>query len=78
MEISDAIRQVEEIQNLEDRWFAKDGGVKIQTPALLSRLQKVTGNSSGLSPDTRLEVKKQLAFDIDFNQAIKAPNKLQY
>lgn len=64
METSDAVRQVEEILNLQDRWFAKDGGVTIQTPALLSRLQKVTGNVNDL-PNKRLEVKKQLTFDID-------------
>ncbi|KAL3929310.1 MAG: hypothetical protein SGBAC_012269 [Bacillariaceae sp.] len=65
METSDAIRQVEEILNLQDRWFAKDGGVTIQTPALFSRLQKVAGNASNMSSNKRLEVKKQLALDID-------------
>ena len=66
MNISDAVRQVEEILNLQDRWFAKDGGVTVQTPALFSRLQKVTGsNGSNQKSNKRLEVKKQLAFDID-------------
>lgn len=63
MNISDAVRQVEEILNLQDRWFAKDGGVTVQTPALFSRLQKVTGSNQ--KSNKRLEVKKQLAFDID-------------
>ncbi|CAJ1953950.1 unnamed protein product [Cylindrotheca closterium] len=65
METADAVRQVEEILNLQDRWFAKDGGVTIQTPALFSRLQKVAGNASNMSSNKRLEVKKQLALDID-------------
>eukprot|EP00980_Cylindrotheca_fusiformis_P013860 scaffold3596_cov126-Cylindrotheca_fusiformis.AAC.18 len=64
MEISDAIRQVEEIENLQDRWFARDGAVTIQTPALLSRLQNSTLDPSSTS-SSRVEVKKQLAFHID-------------
>jgi hypothetical protein len=63
METTDALRQVEEILNLQDQWFAKDGAVTINTPALFSRLQQLTGNPS--SAKRVVEVKKQLAFDID-------------
>lgn len=63
MDVSDAIRQVQEISNLQDQWFAKDGAITIKTPALFSRLQTLDTLSSITSKV--VEVKKQLAFDID-------------
>ena len=73
MEFTDASRQVDEIINLQDQWFAKDGAVKIKTPALFSRLQKMLSQSNGNSG--RLEVKKCLAFEIDCS--ILYPDHLQ-
>jgi hypothetical protein len=63
MELSNAKRQVDEILNLQDMWFAKDGGIEIKTPALFDRLQKLVGYHAPSSPG-RLEVKKQLALEI--------------
>lgn len=61
MEASDAARQVDELINLQEQWFAKDGGLQIKTPALFSRLQKSVGSSS----NGTLSVRKKLLFEID-------------
>ena len=59
MEASDALRQVNELLTLQDQWWYSSS-VKINTPALFSRLQRLPSTATGL-----LEVKKQLSFSID-------------
>jgi len=59
MDVSNAIRQVEELLTLQESWFGNDGAIEIKTPTLFSRLQRIGHNTTG-----RLEVKKSLTFDI--------------
>ena len=70
MEVSDAIRQVEELltlqENLEDDSHVSSmisgATIEIKTPQLFQRLQRIGPNSKG-----KLELKKKLAFDIHWN-----------
>ena len=69
MDVSNAIRQVEELLTLQESWYGNDGAIEIKTPALFSRLQRIGLNTSGL-----LEVKKTVSFDI--RCSILYPNEL--
>jgi len=57
MDVSNALRQVEEILNFKDQWYGD--AIEIKTPALLSRLQRVRPSAKN-----QLEVKKCLAFHV--------------
>ena len=70
MEVADAVRQVEELLTLQDNLGKK--AIDITTPALFTRLQRIGPNSSS---SRKLDVKKQLAFDIIFSQIY--PNELK-
>ncbi len=59
MEVSNAVRQVDEILNLQDQWYSD--AIDIKTPALFSRLQKI---SRGYGSGGILQVKKCLSFDL--------------
>jgi hypothetical protein len=59
MESSNAERQVEELLNLQEKWYSD--AIQIKTPALFDRLKRV-GKTKGI-----LEVKKCLAFEISCN-----------
>ncbi len=62
MEVSNAVRQVDEILNLQDQWYSD--AIAIKTPALLSRLQKISASAGGTGSSGILQVKKCLAFDL--------------
>lgn len=57
MDVSNALRQVEEIFTFKDQWYGD--AIEIKTPALLSRLQRVRPSAKN-----QLEVKKCLAFHV--------------
>lgn len=59
MEASNALRQVDELLTLRDQWWYASS-VKIHTPALFSRLQRLPSSTTGV-----LDVKKCLTFSID-------------
>jgi hypothetical protein len=85
MDVSNAVRQVEELLTQQETWYGCDGAIKIKTPALFSRLQRIgqpssnssnsnNSNYSNYSNYRLLEVKKTLAFDIKCS--ILHPNEL--
>lgn len=67
MDVSNALRQVEEVLTLQDRWF--NDAIEIQTPALFDRLKRVRPSAKG-----NLEVKKCLSIHISC--AILHPDEL--
>jgi hypothetical protein len=70
MDVSNALRQVEEILTLKDQWYSGEA-LTIKTPALLSRLQQIRSSATG-----QLEVKKCLVFHI--NCAVLHPDELPH
>ena len=76
MDVSNAIRQVEELLTQQETWYGCDGAIEVKTPSLFSRLQRIGHHStSSTSSNNRLlEVKKTLAFDIKCS--ILHPNEL--
>jgi len=60
MNISNATRQVAELASLQAQWYSH--AIEISTPALYSRLQKVTASSSSSSSNLMLKLKKCLSF----------------
>ena len=72
MDVSNAVRQVEELLTQQETWYGCDGAIEVKTPALFSRLQRIGQPSSNCN--NRLEVKKSLAFDIKCS--ILHPNEL--
>jgi len=67
MDVSNAVRQVEEILNLKDQWYGD--AIEVTTPALFSRLQRIRPSATN-----KLEVKKCLAFNVKC--AILYPDEL--
>jgi len=67
MDVSNAVRQVEEILNFKDQWYGD--AIEVKTPALFQRLQKVRSSAKN-----QLEVKKCLAFNVKC--AILYPDEL--
>lgn len=63
MDVSNAVRQVEEILTLQDQFRQDDHehAMTIKTPALFQRLQRISPSMAGSAP---LDVKKCLSFDI--------------
>lgn len=68
MDTADAVRQVEEILSLQDKWYSD--AVEVKTPALFSRLKRSMTTSSRRV----LEVKKCLTIHV--NCAILHPEEL--
>jgi hypothetical protein len=62
MNVTNARRQVNEIQSLQNSWYGH--AIKVTTPGLYNKLQKLLSNTSASSKGT-IKVKKNLAFQFD-------------